>query len=98
MKLEEVFAETVKSGATMTTSQEDLKSVVLLRCAGGQLKSYLNLTIGDNVQYSTLREQVLQWGRSQQKWATSMVASSSTDYQGAMPMEVDRVQQCQTKR
>ena len=26
--------------------------------------------------FNTLREQVLQWGRSQQKWATSMVASS----------------------
>ena len=54
----------------------------------------MNLTIGDNVnvQYSNLREQVLQWDRSQQKWATSMVASSSTDYQGPMPMEVDRVQ------
>ena len=56
---------------------------------GGQLQSYLNLTIGDNVQYSALREQVLQWDRSQQKWATSMVASSSADNQGPI---VDRVQ------
>ena len=38
---------------------------------------------------------MLQWDRSQQKWATSMsmVASSSTDYQGPMPMDVDRVQE-----
>ena len=55
------------------------------------LKPYLDLTIGDNVQYSTLREHVLQWGPFQQKWATSMVASSSTDYQGPMPMDIDRV-------
>ena len=55
-------------------------------------KPYLGLTIGDNVQHSTLREQVLQCNRSQQKWATSMVASSSTDYQGPMPMDIDRVQ------
>ena len=74
LKLEAVFDETVKAG---TTIQEELKSAILSRCAGGQ-KSYLNLTIGGNVQYSTLREQVLQWDRSQQKWATSMVASSST--------------------
>ena len=72
--------------------QEELKSGILLRCVGGQLRSRLNLTIGDNVQYSTLREQVLQWDRSQQKWATSMVASSSTDYQGPRPMDIDRVQ------
>ena len=30
---------------------------------------------------------MLQSDRSQQKWATSMVASSSTDYQGPMPMD-----------
>ena len=64
LKLEEVLDETVKSG---TTVQEELKPAILLRCVGGQLKSCLNLTIGDNVQYSTLREQVLQWARSQVK-------------------------------
>ena len=43
-------------------------------------------------------EQVLQWDRSQQKWATSMVASSSTEYQGPMPiMDVDRGQDAQGK-
>ena len=57
LKLEEVFDETVKAG---TTIQEELKSAILLRCVGGQLKSYLNLTIGDNLQYPTLREHVLQ--------------------------------------
>ena len=48
LKLEEGFDETVKAG---TTIQEGLKSAILLRCVDGQLKSYLNLTIGDNVQY-----------------------------------------------
>ena len=86
LKLEEVLDETVKSG---TTVQEELKPAILLRCVGGQLKSYLNLTIGDNVQYSKLRPQVFEWVRSQQKWATSIVGSSSADYQGPMPMEVD---------
>ena len=57
LKLEEVFDETAKSG---TAVQEELKPAILLRCVGGQLKPYLNLTIGDNVQHSTLREQVLQ--------------------------------------
>ena len=86
LKLEEVFHETVKSG---TAIQEELKSAILLRCVGGQLKSYMNLTTGENVQRSTLREQVLEWDRSQQRWATSMVASSSTDYQGPMAMAQD---------
>ena len=93
LKLQEVFDETVKGG----TIQEELKSVILVKCVGGQLKSYLTLTIGDNVQYSTLRKQVLQWGPSQQKWSTSMVASSSTHYQAPMPMDVDRVQDAKGK-
>ena len=84
LKLEEVFGRL----KARTTIQEELKSAILWRCVGGRLKSYLNLTSGDNVQYSTLREQVLQWDRSQQKWATSMVARSSTDYQGPMPMDI----------
>ena len=84
----------VKAGVTI---QEELKSAICLRCAGGQLKSYLNLTIGDNVQYSTLREQVLQWDRSQQKLATSMAASSSADYQGPMPKDIDRAQDAKGK-
>ena len=73
LKLVEALDETVKAG---TTIQEALKPAILLRCVSRQLKPELNLTLGDNVQYSTLREQVLQWDRSQQKWATSMVAST----------------------
>ena len=80
LKLEEVFEETGKSE---TAIQE---------CVGEQLKSCLNLTIGGNVQYLILKEQVLLWDRSQKKWATSMVASSSVvDCQGPMPMDVDTV-------
>ena len=94
LKLEEDFEGTVKSE---TTCQEEVKSAILLRCVGGQPRSYLNLTIGDTVQYSTLRDQVLRWDRSQQKWATSMVASGSADYQEPMPMDVDRAQNAKRK-
>ena len=89
VKLEEVFDETVKSG---TTIREELKSAILLRCAGGQLKSYLNLTIrcSGNKCCNGM-------DRSQQKWTTSVVASSSTDYQGPMPMDIDRVQDAKGK-
>ena len=64
LKLEEVSDEMVNSG---TAFQEELQYAILSRCVGGQLNSYMNLTIGDNVQHSTLREQVLLWDRSQQK-------------------------------
>ena len=38
-----------------------------------------------------------QWVCSQQKWATSMVASRSADYQRPMPMDIDRVQDANEK-
>ena len=69
--------ETVKSG---TTIQEELKSAILEMC---RWAAQILLANGEKVQYATLREQVSQWDRSQQKWATSFVAGSSTDYQGA---------------
>ena len=43
LKLEDVFDETMKA---WTAIQEELKSAILLRW---QLKSYLSLTIGDNL-------------------------------------------------
>ena len=55
-----------------------------MRCIGGRFK------FGDSVQYPTLREPVLQWDRPQQKWATSMVASSSTEYQGPTGKSLSR--------
>ena len=39
LKPEEVFDETVKAKAII---REELKSCILLRCVGGQLKSYLS--------------------------------------------------------
>lgn len=83
LKLEEVFEETVKAGSQVP---EEPKAAILLWRVGGQLNSYLNVTIGGGVKY-------LQRGRSQQKWSSSMLAASS-DYQGPMSMEVDRVGDC----
>ena len=40
---------------------------------------------------------MLQWDRSQQKWATSVVASSNADYQKPMHMDVDRVHDAKGK-
>ena len=41
---------------------------------------------------------MLQRDRSQQKWAVSLAASSSADYQGPVPMDTDRVQDAKRKR
>ena len=47
----------------------------------------MNLTSRDNVQYSTLRGHVLQWGRSQQTWATSKGLCQWTLIESKMPKE-----------
>lgn len=54
----------------------ELKASVLLRCVGGQLKSYLNLAMGNAVKHPKLTEQVF---------------GICNDYKGPVPMEVDRI-------
>ena len=89
LKLEEVFDETVRAGATI---QEELKSAILLRTAQIVLDfawrqcSILNFE-GTSVAMGSFSTEE----------ATLMVASSSTDYQGPMPMDIDRAQNAKGK-
>ena len=83
--LEEAYEEARKSG---TALNNELRSAILLRCIGGQLKVHLNMALTDNAKYADLREQVLKWDRAQAKWSQWM---GSPDNE-AKPMEVDRVE------
>ena len=83
--LEEAYEEARKSGMALN---DELRSAILLRCIGGQLKTHLNMALTDNAKYSDLREQVLKWERAQAKWSQWM-GSHETD---AQPMEIDRVE------
>ena len=83
--LEEAYEEARKSGMALN---DELRSAILLRCIGGQLKTHLNMALTDSAKYSDLREQVLKWDRAQAKWSQWM-GSQETD---AQPMEIDRVE------
>ena len=72
IKLEEMFEETHKSG---TPVQEELKVAILLKCISGPLKTQLNLMLDGSAKYADVRDQVLRWDRSQQKWTGLVVPS-----------------------
>ena len=52
------------------------------------LKTQLSLQLDENATYTTVREAILRWDRSQQKLQT-LLQGDSTD---AVPMEIDRVE------
>ena len=66
IRLEEMFEETRKSG---TAVQDELKVAIVLKCVSGPLKTQLNLMLDVAAKYADVRDQLLRWDRSQQKWA-----------------------------
>ena len=87
MKLEQAFAEYEKLGDILP---ETIRSAVLLRCLTGQLKTWMQLQLGESTKYSEIREGVLSYERSTTKWSESMVLGDVPDT--SAPMEVDRLQ------
>ena len=86
LKLEDALEEARRAG---TTIPDQLQQAILLKCVSGQLRTHLNLAIQDTTSFKDLREHVLKWDRSQQKWAGLLFSSDDTS--AAIPMEVDRV-------
>ena len=84
LKLEEALEEARRAGSDIP---DQLQQAILLKCVSGQLRTHLNLAVQDATTFKELREQVLRWDRSQQKWSNLIFDESS----GATPMEVDRV-------
>ena len=84
LKLEDALEEARRAG---TTIPDQLKQAILLKCVSGQLRTHLNLAIQDTTSFKDLREHVLRWDRSQQKWSGLIFAEDNT----ATPMEVDRI-------
>ena len=87
MKLESAFMEYEKLGDPLP---ETIRAAVLLRCLTGQLKTWMQLQLGESTKYSDIREGVLSYERSTTKWSESMVLGDVPDT--SAPMEVDRLQ------
>ncbi len=50
----------------------EVKFAVLMKSIGGQLKTYLNMTIQDSTTYEALRESILQYDQATIKWSNTM--------------------------
>ena len=59
----------------------------------GLLKTQLNLMLDGSAQYADVRDQVLRWDRSQQKWTGLVAPSDDNRADEVVPMEVDRIGQ-----
>ena len=81
MKLEEALEEARRAGSSIP---DQLQQAILLKCVSGQLRTHLNLAIQESTTFKELREQVLRWDRSQQKWSNLIFDDAS----GSTPMEV----------
>ena len=85
LKLEDGFEECRKTGVSFP---DELKTAMVLRCVSGALKTQLSLQLDESATYSTVREAILRWDRSQQKWHNLLQGDSSE----AVPMQIDRLE------
>ena len=70
----------------------ELKFAVLTKSIGGQLETYLNMTIQDSTTYEALRESILQYDQATIKWSNTMALGTSMQSNDeATPMEVGRI-------
>ena len=66
LKVEEAYAEYEKTGARL---DETIKFATLMRCVGGQLKTWLQLQVAETQSYSRLREAIIQYDHAiQRSW------------------------------
>ena len=97
LKLEDSFREYEKIASTLS---EELKFAVLLKCLSGQLKTYLQVSMRENMTYEELREATLRYDQCTIKWSQSMAlgssVSASNDTSG--PMDVDRIEKGKGKK
>ena len=75
---------------------DDLKAAVLLRAVPQQIKAQISMNLPEDVTFEMLRETLLRWDRSTQKWSQSIVLPSSSASppsagDEAVPMDIGRI-------
>ena len=88
LKLEDSFREYERIGGALSG---ELKFAILMKCIGGQLKTYLNMTVQDTTTYENLRESILQNDQATIKWSNTMSLGTTLQNDFPTPMEVDRI-------
>ena len=74
-----------------------MKAALLLRVLPNNVKTHLTMSINDESTYDQMREVIVRWERSSQKWSSQIVSGLSStktfhhDDGGQADMEIDRV-------
>ena len=95
LRLEDLFRKYEQASGKPVPSE--MQSAILLRVLPQQVRSHLTITIGDESTYESMRDMILRWERSTQKWSSEIVRGgapqkpSYDDPNGPSPMDVDRV-------
>ena len=97
LKMEDSFREYEKIASPLN---EELKCAVLMKCLGGQLKTFLQVTMKETTSYEELRDAALRFDQSTIRWTHSMSlgASVSNATDTVVPMDVDRVEKGKGKK
>ena len=96
LKFEEHYAQYKRLGGKLFP---DMKSAVLLRAVSDQIKIHLNLILNEGSSYSKIKEAIIAFDTATTKWNESGALTfsrispmtSSTDPNGPMPIEIDRI-------
>ena len=91
LKLEDSFREYEKIASTLA---EEIRFAVLMKCLGGQLKTYLQVSLQDSTTYDELREAAIRYDQSTIRWTNAMALGSAvaSPADTAIPMDVDRIE------
>ena len=95
LRLEDLFRKYEQASGKPVPNE--MQSAILLRVLPQQVRSHLTITIGDDSTYESMRDMILRWERSTQKWSSQIVTGgapqkpSYDDPNGPSPMDVDRV-------
>eukprot|EP00439_Symbiodinium_sp_Y106_P005970 s13888_g1.t1 len=96
LELERAFEEYQRASGEPV--QESLKSALLLRSITASMRSHIAASLDEDAGYSTLRECVLKFERTQFKWSgvhvfssDGLFAASNADVGGPQPMDVECV-------
>ena len=89
LRLEEAFAEYEKTGSRL---EDNIRFAVLMRCVGGQLKTWLQLNVAESQDYQKLREAIIQYDNATMRWTNvMMLGAEAGGTEGVVPMEIDRI-------
>ena len=76
LKLEDLFRKYEQAAAKPVP--EDMKAALLLRVLPNNVKTRLTMSINDESTYDQMREVIVRWERSSQKWSSQIVSGLSS--------------------